>query len=148
GHSRVPEYQLLGREDVLNRPDIEWRVKHVLPARGLAQIFGPSKSGKSFLTFDLCAAIAGGYDWFDYKVTQAPVVFIALEGQDGMKGRVQAWEQKTGKALPADFHMILQPWRANDAEFVEALGRVIPQEAVVVVDTMARAIPGSDENSA
>ena len=70
----VPHYRVLTAVDVMNAPPLQWLVRGVLPAQGLACIFGASGSGKSFLALDLCAAIAAGVDWFGFRVTAAPVI--------------------------------------------------------------------------
>ena len=57
-------------------PPLDWRVRGVLPAVGVAALFGPSASGKSFLGFDLAANIAEGSDWFGRRVKAAPVVYL------------------------------------------------------------------------
>lgn len=75
-----PRYKLLGADDLRNLPALQWRVRGVLPAVGLAALYGPSASGKSFLAFDLSAAIAEGQHWFGCRVEAAPVVYAALEG--------------------------------------------------------------------
>jgi hypothetical protein len=36
----------------------------ILPSEGLAAMYGPSGSGKSFLAFDLGVSITEGSDWF------------------------------------------------------------------------------------
>ena len=71
-----PRFKLLGRDDLHALPPLEWRVRGVLPAVGVAALFGPSASGKSFLGFDLAANIAEGSDWFGRRVKAAPVVYL------------------------------------------------------------------------
>src|SRR5690606_27852522 len=84
-------YKLLTGADLEAMPAIRWRIKGVLPERGLAQVYGASKSGKSFLTLDMACAIAGGdSEWFGYRVNQSPVVYLAAEGEAGFKLRTQA----------------------------------------------------------
>jgi putative DNA primase/helicase len=53
-------YRLLDGVDLLNVPSLPWMVRGVVPMQGLASIYGASGSGKSFLSLDLCAAVAGG----------------------------------------------------------------------------------------
>ena len=42
-----PRYKLLGADDLRDLPPLAWRVRGVLPAVGLAGLYGPSASGKS-----------------------------------------------------------------------------------------------------
>jgi len=101
------KYTLMSAIDVLLIPPTTWRVKHLLPDRGLAAIFGPSASGKSFMAFDLGACIADGQMWFGHKTIAAPVVYVMLEGQAGLQKRLKAWSKARGVAIPKDFHLIL-----------------------------------------
>lgn len=143
----APRYKLLGGEDLRSLPPLAWRVAGVLPAVGLAALYGPSASGKSFLSFDMAAAIASGHRWFGCRVEAAPVVYAALEGEAGFKLRAQAWETYRGHALPSGLKMMLQPFQLTHYADVQDLAAVVPKGAVVFVDTLNRAAPTADENS-
>lgn len=145
GWQAPKEFKLISRDDLHSRPALRWRIKGVLPERGLAGLYGPSTSGKSFLAFDMACAIAEGQPWFGHRVIAAPVVYVALEGEAGFKTRSQAWEQHHARKQPANFFMVLQPFNLIDE--VDALANVIPPGAVVVIDTLNRAAPTADENS-
>ena len=127
-----------------------WRIRGVLPAQGLTSVYGPSGSGKSFLVLDLAAAVASGRDWFGYRVTSAPVVYCALEGESGIRARVAAWEKANGKPLPAGLHLVLQPFKLTEPKDVRALAIAVlgaGVNAVVIIDTLNRAAPEVDENA-
>lgn len=143
----APRYKLLSAADLRDLPPLAWRVRGVLPAVGLAALYGPSASGKSFLAFDMAAAIAEGQRWFDCRVEAAPVVYAALEGEAGFKLRAQAWETSRGRALPDGLHLMLQPFKLTDGQDVLDLAAVVPAGAVVVLDTLNRSAPTADENS-
>lgn len=145
--SNEPRYKLLGADELRNLPPLAWRVRGVLPAVGLAALYGPSASGKSFLAFDMAAAIAEGQHWFDCRVEAAPVVYAALEGEAGFKLRAHAWEASRGRALPDGLRMMLQPFKLTEGQDVVDLAAVVPAGAVVLVDTLNRAAPTADENS-
>ena len=142
-----PRYKLLGADELRNLPALAWRVRGVLPAVGLAGLYGPSASGKSFLALDMAAAIADGRRWFDCRVDAAPVVYAALEGEGGFKLRLAAWEAHTGRALPDSLHMVLQSFKLTEPQDVQDLAAVVPSGAVVFLDTLNRAAPTADENS-
>lgn len=140
-------YKLLSASDLAALPPLAWRVRGVLPAAGLAGLYGPSASGKSFLALDMAAAIAEGARWFDCRTEAAPVVYAALEGEAGFRLRVAAWEVCRGRSLPKALHMLLQPFKLTDMRDVHDLAAVVPHGAVVFLDTLNRAAPTSDENS-
>ncbi len=132
--------------DLASLPNLDWRVKGVLPATGLAAIYGKSGSGKSFLAFDLGAAIQEGAEWFGLRVKAAPVVYVALEGEAGFKHRAQAWELHNGRNLPAEMKLLLGGLRLTNADDVDTLAKVIPAGSTIIIDTLNRAAPGIDEN--
>ena len=145
--SHEPRYKLLGSTDIRALPPMKWRIQGVLPARGLAGLYGPSSSGKSFLALNMAASIASGERWFGYMVEQAPVVYVCLEGESGLKMRAQAWEERSGCDLPENLHIVLQQFRLTDPRDVSDMASVIPTGAVTFIDTLNRAAPLSDENA-
>lgn len=142
-----PRYKLLNAADLRNLPPLAWRVRGVLPAVGLAALYGPSASGKSFLAFDMAASIAEGRGWFGCRVEAAPVVYCALEGEGGFKLRAQAWEVSRGHDLPDGLSMMMQGFTLTAPQDVADLAAVVPAGAVVFIDTLNRAAPTADENS-
>ena len=142
-----PRFKLLTCDQLRDLPPLAWCVRGVLPTRGLAAIAGPSASGKSFLAFDMAAAIAGECRWFGQRVSAAPVVYAALEGEAGYKLRAQAWEAHHGQSLPNGLRLMLDPFKLTETQDVQDLATLVPAGAVVIIDTLNRAAPESDENS-
>jgi hypothetical protein len=131
---------------------MKWLVRRMLPLEGLAALFGPSGSGKSFLVLDIAAAVAGGDPaWFGRRVTQSPVTYCALEGETGMGKRVKAWAKHHKKPLPDGLRFMTAPFDLLDGAGVAELARSIESAGgaggMVVLDTLNRAAPGADENS-
>ena len=147
--SAEPRYRLLSADDLRDLPPLAWSVRGVLPAVGLAALFGPSASGKSFLGFDLAAYIAEGRDWFGHRVSAAPVVYLALEGEAGFKLRAEAWEQANGRNLPQGLRLVMQGFKLTDdvPDLAAAILAAVGAGAVVFIDTLNRAAPLADENS-
>ena len=145
--SKPPRYKLLKESDLLTLPKLEWLVKGALPSRGIAVIYGPSGSGKSFLCLDLAISIVNGKSWFGRRVKAAPVVYVALEGESGFKQRVDAWKLHFGQQLPESMNFMLQPFKLSVGDDVEDLAKVLPKGCVVFIDTLNRSAPSSDENS-
>jgi len=140
-------FRLLDRKAIMAIQPIQWRIKGLLPTTGIAAIFGPSGSGKSFLAKDLGACIALGEDWFGHRTTPCDVTYVMLEGEGGLRNRVEAWEAHNGKLLPSGFKAMPQPFQLADPEQVQELGALLPSGGVVIIDTFNRAAPGLDENS-
>jgi hypothetical protein len=140
-------YKLLTGNDLRAMPPVKWRLKGVFPYDGLAALYGPSASGKSFLATDLSIALADGNHWFGLRTTQSTVIYVALEGESGFKNRVAAWELANNRTLPANMRMLMEPFQITNPTDVNKLVATIPHDSVVIVDTLNRAAPTSDENS-
>jgi len=146
-HQSHPRFTLLNYGDLSNLPPLKWLVKGVLPGSGIAGIYGPSGSGKSFLCLDLAIAIAQGASWFGRRVKAAPVIYAALEGEAGFQQRVEAWKIHYGKELPSDLRFMLQPLKLTTNDDVTDFAKILPKGCVVFIDTLNRAAPTSDENN-
>ncbi|ARK78161.1 helicase [Burkholderia pseudomallei] len=144
-------YRLQSADDLLNAPPLRWMVQGVLPASGFGAVYGPSGSGKSFLVLDLCAAIADGSSWFGRRVTAAPVTYICLEGEGGLGKRAKAWSIRQRRNLPARLRFVTQPLDLRQPEDVTDLCAAVlavgGRDGLLVIDTLNRAAPGTDENS-
>jgi KaiC/GvpD/RAD55 family RecA-like ATPase len=149
--SPAMRYKVLSADDLMKVPPLRWLVRGVMPANGLACIYGASTSGKSFLALDMCAAVADGLEWFDCRVTAAPVVYVALEGERGFNQRVKAWQLHHQRDLPTALRFIMQPldMRKPDdvAELIDAVIASGSAGGLLVIDTLNRAAGGADENS-
>lgn len=144
-------YRLQSADDLLSAPSLRWMVQGVLPASGFAAVYGPSGSGKSFLVLDLCAAIAEGAEWFGRRVNAAPVTYVCLEGEAGLGKRAKAWSIRQHRDLPARLRFVTQPLDLRQPEDVADLCAAVlaagSRDGLLVIDTLNRAAPGTDENS-
>jgi len=145
----APRFLVLTAAELVALPPIRWRVRGVLPAEGLAAVYGPSGSGKSFLVLDMLGVVADGREWFGHKVERCPVTYCALEGEHGIAQRMDAYRIRHG-GVPAQLRFIAQPFSllaARDvADLAVAIRAAGSAGGVVVVDTLNRAAPGADEN--
>jgi len=145
----ILRYQLLTDDDLRKLPAMRWLIKNVLPSQGTVAMFGPSGSGKTFLVLDMLQSLAFGNDWFGHKVKQCSVTYIALEGDAGVAGRVDAYRIHHGSTSPNIRYMV-QPFRLTNAHDIIDLAKAILDAGtggVVVLDTLSRATPGLDENA-
>ena len=155
--TQPPRFQLLTVEDILALPDPKWVVDKFIPSTSLAQLYGKSGVGKTFVALDVGLSVAAGIEWLGtYEVTQGPVVYVAAEGHRGMKTRVGAWLQHRGREIGdlEDFRLIGEALPlANPGDvgaLIQQVGETFPDRdlALVVLDTQARCTEGLDENSA
>jgi hypothetical protein len=139
---------LLSEDEIASEPPTEWLIREVLPKQGIAAIYGPSGSGKSFLVLDMLAAIANGRDWFGCKVKPVPVVYAALEGRAGIGQRVRAYQAENGKM---NMTFIKARFDIREKEIREWLIDEITKAGlsggVLCIDTLAASAPGIEENA-
>ena len=140
-------FNLLDRNAIMAQPPLRWRIKYLLPETGIAALYGPSGSGKSYLGIDAGISIALGNKWFGNRVFACAVTYVILESEASLRNRVEAWEVHNKVKIPANFKAIAQPFELADHQQVEDLGSILPKGGVVIIDTLNRAAPGLDENS-
>jgi hypothetical protein len=152
--------ELLTDEDLQTRPDPKWLIDRHIPQDGVGILYGEPGAGKSFAALDMALHIATRAEaWHGEPIRGADrgaVLYIAGEGAGDFKLRVAAWKKQNfmpGAHVPNDrFRAILDPLDFRSEEDVKALIDAIreanlPKLAFVVIDTVARATPGADENS-
>jgi hypothetical protein len=138
-------------------PEHEWLVDNILSRCDRSIIAGPSKSGKSFLAIHLSMAVTRGVPFFGHKVRHGGVIYQAGEGSRGVKKRLRAYrkhfdvEKKLGTFVLLTKQVDLyRPSGDTDALIDEirawASTMPVPLE-LVVIDTLATATAGADENS-
>ncbi|WP_423370660.1 AAA family ATPase [Burkholderia sp. LMG 32019] len=144
-------YRLQSADDLLTAPPLRWMIQGVLPASGFAAVYGPSGSGKSFLVLDLCTAIAAGAGWFGRRANAAPVTYVCLEGEAGLSKRARAWSAHRGMPLPNHLRFVTQSLDLRQPDDVADLCAAVlaasGRDGLLVIDTLNRAAPGTDENS-
>jgi hypothetical protein len=144
-------YRLLTFNEFSAGPPALEIIEDVLPAEGTACIYGRSGTGKTFLAIDLMLAIAiGKQDWFGHRVMQAPVVYLALEGAQGIRDRLTAYQSLSGSQIPDRFRILHDRFGLTSEEdraaLIEAVESCGLQRPVVVIDTLTRSTPGLDLN--
>ncbi|MBX9746448.1 MAG: helicase RepA family protein [Hyphomonadaceae bacterium] len=139
-----------------------WLIKGLLPSSGLACFYGPSRAGKSFLALEWFLRLAHGDDILGCKSQRTGVCYVGAEAANGIRKRIAAWIQENGREDDAaPFALIGRgvDFSNPEAPDVEELIELLRDAAdafneergaplgVVVIDTLARATPGADENS-
>lgn len=91
----LPSYTLLHSHE-LPADEPKGLVEGVLPQKGVAILFGPSGSGKSFITLDLALCVATGRPWHGHPVEDGDVLYVVAEGGHAFRKRVEGWQQWYG----------------------------------------------------
>jgi hypothetical protein len=148
------------RADQIELKPVDWLIKGWLVRDTLAALVAPSGAGKSFLAIDWACRIATGAPWYGRDVKQGGVFYLAGEGRQGLRKRIGAWEafhkQPIAKAplfiadgLPAlaDLGTAAEVIRCIQDTAEEMFFDSGSEPELVVIDTLARAMAGADENS-
>jgi hypothetical protein len=154
-----PRFVPVAIDDVTMSAEPAWLIDRLLPARGLACIVGPPKSGKSFLTTDMLFAVARGVPYAGRETITGPVVYLTGEGVNGFKRRLVAMRrhhETEGARTP--FYMVdnvpdLGSEQTDLPRLLADLDAFIAQRApegvrAIVLDTLARCMGEADENAA
>jgi hypothetical protein len=136
-----------------------WLIDGLLPARGLACIVGPPKSGKSFLTSDMLCSVARGAPYAGRETLAGPVMYLTGEGVSGFKRRLVAMRRHLGiEGQGVPFFMIENvPDLGSEAtDLPQLLAELdafmvdmeMERPRAIALDTLARCMGEADENSA
>jgi hypothetical protein len=143
-------FRLQNANAVASLEPIKWRIKGVLPQNGIGAMYGASGTGKSFLAFDMAAAVAAGKPWFGLRTTACPVTICALEAPAGQPARIAAYGIRHGE-ISDGVRFLTQPFNLLDKQDAADLATAIRQSGarngIIIIDTLNRAAPGIDENS-
>lgn len=131
-------------------PQPEWQVEGLVPEGSLVVLYGPPSSGKTFLALDLALHVATGRDWLGHEVRGGGVLYVAAEGVAGMRARVGAWRETHNPDDLSDFRLVPETVDLLSREDAAALAALCRKHEtrLVVMDTLARCLPGADENAA
>jgi hypothetical protein len=116
--------------------------------------YGPPNSGKTFVLLDLCDRLAAGEAWFGKTAAKGASLYLALEGVHGIASRVAAITKAHNRNAPA-IRICSNPidfFTLNGCGEIFSLVEAtqtrfgLPVQ-LIVIDTVARALKGRDENS-
>lgn len=131
-------------------PSRGYVIKGLVAPGDVACIFGAPGAGKSLLAPYLGYAVAQGRETFGMRCRQGGVLYVAAEDPHGMRGRVRALKDAHGDApefcLVEGVANLLAEKSADLAALVAAVRERKP--ALIVIDTLAMAFPGLEENDA
>lgn len=130
----------------------EWLVEPIIPARRQVAIYSAAKCGKSLLALDAAAALATGRPLLGATRTQPlHVVYVDLEmTEDDVRERLEDMGYGPDTDLSRLHYYLLPSLPSLDSDLggqvVEAIARRYDAR-LVVVDTMARAVAGAENES-
>lgn len=147
------DYFLTRASSFLGQPSpIPWVIKGWMPAYATMMIYGESGIGKTFVALDMACHIATGKQWGKFRTKAGTVVYLAGEGNYGLRQRISAWAKANNHT---DLENLLVSNKAIDldapdsaAQVISAIRELTTEDIVfLVIDTLNNHMSG-DENSA
>jgi AAA domain len=153
GAPEVRTLDFIWADDIVPDIDRPGLVDGLLSTTAMTLAYGESGSGKTFTMVDLACRIAAGRPWYGLDTQQGVVVYVAAEAPKSVERRVWAWRQYHGvEHLPLVVaRSPVDLLRGGDPEAIIAMLAQIRSEhgqiALVVIDTLARAMVGNENSS-
>lgn len=141
--------------DLFGRKPAKFLIGRHIPQGSLGFMYSAPGVGKSFVALDMSLTIAHALaDWHGEELNingDGSVLYIASEGSFDLPVRIGAWLTARGIDQVTDkFYVLEASVNFMQAESVDKLVRSAQalniQPALIVVDTVSRALPGADEN--
>jgi len=151
------DFELLDEDDIERLPDTAPLIhadepgKCIIPQESIGILVAPPKTGKSFLALSWALAIANGSDWLGYQVEGGPAVYLTGgEGLAGWRKRIRAAKKHMGiERTRYGFYLRKTMIDLRDPTSVDMIAEKLQEKGIrpkiIVVDTLARHMPGSDE---
>lgn len=146
-------YFLTRGSSFLGQPSpLPWLIKGWLPAYSTAMVFGESGIGKTFFALDMACSIACGIEWQGIKTDEGVVVYLAGEGNYGMRQRVASWCVSNGMDKLDNLLISNKPIDLDSpaaaSQVLSAIYEMTKEPIkLIVIDTLNNHMSG-DENSA
>ncbi|MGA2412682.1 MAG: AAA family ATPase [Candidatus Binataceae bacterium] len=132
-------------ETVHNIPPQDYLINLILP-EGVSLLSAHPKKGKSILALDWGLSLSAGLNWMGHQCRQVPVLYVLSEARSTLTKRVPAWQTRHGK-LSHELTYACGATNLCDYNTVIAdLSPHIPDEGMIIWDTMSRNMVGGDEN--
>jgi len=136
---------------------VNWLIEGVIPEKSFVALYGPPASFKSFIAMDIAECIASGRPWLGKEINgTGPVLYIAGEGHGGIGARIAAIKQHHNTPDSAQVYVVRSQinLRSSVDDFtalIVAIDELVQELGVdlrmIVIDTLARAFGGGNENS-
>ena len=151
--AETQEYFFTRATSYLGQPaPLKWIVKNWVPDLGVTMIYGESGGGKTFLALDIACHIAAGLDWHGHRTKKGISIYMAGEGNYGIRQRVASWCKAhnidrldnlliSNKAIDMD-----SP--AASAQIIKAVRELTTEDAVqITIDTVNNHMSGNENDA-
>lgn len=149
-----PKFRMFRVAPASSFTDLEppvWLVEDLLE-HGLCSIVGDSGVGKTAVVLDMLCHMAMGWPWRGKATRQCSSLYMAGESIHGAMDRLQTWARVHEAPEVLDRVWVMQgtPQVSGDALYLAKVEEAVLRGGldVIVVDTLARATVGLEENAA
>lgn len=142
---------LIHGDAITRLPAVEWHIPGVIQTNSLAALYGPPKTFKTFTAIDLAMHLANRPHWRNIPIpTPVRTLYVVAEGAAGVGPRATAWVDRNGGNMDLFSWVPMAPDLFQNADEAMQLAAIAERYNIglVIVDTLARSIPGAEENSA
>lgn len=152
GNAEKPKAALrfLTPSDCEAAPAREYLIKGFLSRGDVGAVVGAPGAGKSLIAPYLGYMVAQGEQAFGMRTKKGGVFYVAAEDPHGMRGRIKALRKQHGDA--EGFHLVegVSDLLSKESPDMAALLSAAKEQrpALIVIDTLALAFPGLEENDA
>lgn len=151
--AETQDYFFTRASSYLGQPaPLKWIIKGWVPDLGVTMIYGESGGGKTFLALDIACHIAAGLDWHGHRTKKGISVYMAGEGNYGIRQRVASWCKAhnidrldnlliSNKAIDMD-----SP--TASAQIIKAVRELTTEDAVqITIDTVNNHMSGNENDA-
>jgi hypothetical protein len=127
----------------------DYVVKSLIARGQVGCIFGEPGAGKSIIAPNLAYAVAQGRDTFGLRTKKGTALYVAAEDETGMRKRFLALRAQHGDTDALLLVGGVSDLITKDSRHLDGLLRAVRHHkpALIVIDTLAMAFPGIDENT-
>lgn len=132
---------------------VKWLIDRVIPQRGFMALYGPPGTFKSFIALHMAAMVASGQTWLGHEVqSEGGVLYVAGEGHGGIGTRIAGLRKQYDlKDIPVGVIRSQVNLRGSESDFTDLLIAIseseIEKPKLIIIDTLARAFGGGNENA-
>lgn len=149
--SKASPAKMLTTAELEDLPDPAWFLERFIQEDSLSIVYGPPKTGKTFLCVEWANRLALGTEWLGHRVLPARVLYASAEGNKSLGMRTRALRAHHKLPVPENLRWlpgVTQLYYQGDKrpqpqqELILAINEFQPH--VVFFDTLARHTPGGD----
>jgi RecA-family ATPase len=146
---QIPPLQTITASELMTTeyPPLAFSIEELLP-QGIFILAGSGKIGKSWLSLDMCVAVATGGKLWDFYATEGEVLYLALEDTyPRLKDRLERISEEN--MIAPKLHLAISSLGITDGliEQIKDFISANPNTRLVVIDTLERIRNGEQDKS-